>query len=101
MSRQVQGPPEWRKDRWTTQEEEETQAQAADVQTLQRAKALLCELWKQGRISKHLYYLGTVNFSAALLAVEDPSRTFVESRDGIQAAQDQWAREQERSHVSF
>lgn len=60
----------------------EAQSQASDTFVLQRAKELLADLWKQGRIDTQVYASGSVCLAAALFAVEHPDVQGVTKRMG-------------------
>lgn len=79
----------------------EAAQQAADGDTLMRAKALLCELWKANRITAEARFMGENILAAALHAIENPSLTKLGTTQGAKLAQHQWAREQERANEPF
>lgn len=84
-----------------TPEEEQAQAQASDVATLTRAKELLCDLWKAGRVTAEVRFDAEAILSAALYAVENPAAKNLTKHEGAGFAGSQWIREQRRSNEPF
>lgn len=82
-------------------EEAQMQAQAADIHTIQRAKELLCDLWKQGRVKIEVWTEGGAALSAALHAVEDPSIKSASLALGASLSNEQWLKEQRSKNEPF
>lgn len=101
MSRRIgvgQGPVECFAD--TPQGQREHQ-QANDAYICERAKELLCELWKGGRIDIDTRCQGENALSAALHAIENPDLRNLTLRQGATLANQQWVRDQRRSSRDF
>lgn len=80
---------------------EQLQQQASDSYAVMRTKELLCELWKEGRITAEARFMGENVLSAALHALENPSLAKLGTTHGAKLANAQWHREQERNHEPF
>lgn len=77
------------------------QQQSNDIYVLQRAKEILVDLWKAGRITPEVRFTGENCLSAALHAVEEPSARKLTIAHGALLAGEQWQREQERNRNEF
>lgn len=84
-----------------TQDESNALAQANDCYVLQRAKEILCDLWKEGRIHINVRAEGDVALAAALHATENPEARGITQFQGEKLANEQWQREQERKDEEF
>lgn len=101
MSRQIgigHGPQECFAD---TPEGQAAQQQAHEAYLCERAKALLSELWKAGRIHIDCRIQGEAALSAALHAVENPGLRNLSQGQGAALANHQWLRELRRSGHDF
>lgn len=87
--------PSWEDDR------RQAQQQSSDISTLQRAKELLCDLWKQGRVTIEVRFAAENALSAALYAVEAPAQRDITLAEGAYYSGEQWKREQEAKNREF
>ena len=85
----------------TLTEDAAAREQAVDSYTLTRAKELLCELWKQGRITADVRFTAESVLSAALYAVENPEARNITQHQGAQMSAAQWLRGQRRINEPF
>lgn len=86
---------------WQEGEREPVQQQSSDIFVLQRSKELLCELWKQGRVTAEVRFAAENALSAALEAVENPVLKKVTLAEGAYYSGQQFQREQARKNEEF
>lgn len=82
-------------------EDAQAQEQAADTYTLTVAKELLCDLFKQGRITAECRFAGENILAVALHAIENPDLRKLASALGPRLAMAQWVKEQGKQNEPF
>ena len=79
----------------------EMQEQNNELYALQRAKEILSDLEKQGRITTGLREAGIVALSAAILATEQPYMRNLGHQAGLRASTEQYEKAKEAKNRAF